>query len=320
MTMKGRLGTAIKLVFAVAVVAGVSVYFWRIFRDPDLNAERFVLRWPPLALAGLLYLTAHTLWGTFWWQLLRAHHADVPWHRAVTAYFISQLGKYVPGKVWVIVMRVTLLGDTALKRTIVATGIYETLTSMAAGAALGAIFFPYLTGGETVVRGGAIALIALAFVPLLAGVINRLAVRMLNKRREADAPPLRSPPIWLLAVGLLQACVGWCLLAVSLRLVVAGVVPSPPELSPLGFCQDLAATTVMYVAGFVVIVAPGGVGARELILQKALVPVLRPISGDAAVGLAAVVAIVVRVVWTVAELAMIGILSAVRRLRRARSR
>jgi uncharacterized membrane protein YbhN (UPF0104 family) len=143
---------------------------------------------------------------------------------------------------------------------------------------------------------------------------------MLNKRREADAPPLRSPPIWLLAVGLLQACVGWCLLAVSLRLVVAGVVPSPPELSPLGFCQDLAATTVMYVAGFVVIVAPGGVGARELILQKALVPVLRPISGDAAVGLAAVVAIVVRVVWTVAELAMIGILSAVRRLRRARSR
>lgn len=301
-------GTILKTLFALAVVVGVGSYFAKILLDPKLNAESFTLRWEWLFFAGLLYLTAHTIWGTFWWQLLRSQGANVRWRQGVGAYFISQLGKYVPGKIWVIVMRVSLLGGNIPRRVVIVTGIYETLTSMAAGSTLGAALFPYLTGGQSVLQGGTLALGGIAAVPFLAALVNNLAARLAKKRHDPDAPSIPAPPLWLLALGLLQASVGWCLLAVSLRCVLMGVVPRPPDWTSSCFVQDLAVTTIMYVAGFVVIFAPGGVGPRELILQQALVPVLRSTSGDAAGGLAAIVAIVIRVVWTVAELLMIGLL------------
>jgi glycosyltransferase 2 family protein len=303
----GRFGTLLKLVFAGAVVVGVGVYFWRIFQDPNLNAEKFVIRWPELVGAAGLYLCAHTLWGTFWWQLLRSQDADIRWSQALRAYFVSQLGKYVPGKVWVIVMRVSMLGGQIPRRTVAVTGIYETLTSMASGSILGAIFFSYLAGGETFLRGGSLALIAVACVPLVAGLLNHTAVRIVRKRFETHSSTFPAPSLWLLALGILQAAIGWCLLAISLRLVIQGTIPEPPEWHRELFFHDLAATTIMYVAGFIVFFAPGGVGARELILQKALVPGLKLISGDAAEGLAAVVAIVLRLVWTLAEILIIAI-------------
>ena len=85
----------------------------------------------------------------------------------------------------------------------------------------------------------------------------------------------------------------------------------------MAYVQEVAATAVMYVAGFVVLVAPGGVGARELVLQQALTPVLRPEAGDAANGLAAVIALVLRLVWTVAELTLIGVFGFLHRLYRS---
>jgi len=53
---------------------------------------------------------------------------------------------------------------------------------------------------------------------------------------------------------------------------------------------------VAYVIGFVVLVAPGGIGAREWALALVLAAQL----GDA--GFAAVLALMLRVIWTSAEL------------------
>lgn len=302
-----RVWAVAKYALAAAVVAGVALYFYRILTNPAFKNTGFVLRAGHLVPAGLLYLATHTLWGTFWWQLLRSQHAHVSWAVGMRAYFLSQLGKYVPGKVWVIVLRMSLLGGVVPRRVVAITGVYETLTSMAAGGVIGAALFPYLAGGQGVIPGGAVALGSIALVPLLALGLNRFAARLVAKRKEPGAPPLPVPPVWLLAVGLVQASVGWCFLALSLGLVLRGIAPNPPAWGGTEFIQELAATAVMYVAGFVVLFAPGGVGARELVLQQALTPVLKPLAGDGAIGLAAIVALLLRFVWTVAELVMIGI-------------
>lgn len=310
-----RAWAILKYALAVAVIAGVSLYFYRILTDPAFRTGGFALRIEYLLPAGLLYLITHTIWGTFWWQLLRSQGAHVSWGSGVRSYFISQLGKYVPGKVWVIVIRMGLLGGVVPRRIVAVTGVYETLTSMAAGAVIGALLFPYLTGGQQVIPGGAIALVAVALIPLIAGILNRYAANVVAKRKEPNAPPLPAPSFRLLVLGLLQASVGWCLLGASLGLVVRGVAPEPPAWGLNEYRQELAATATMYVAGFVVLFAPGGVGARELVLQQALVPVLRPAAGPAAVGLAAFIAVILRLVWTVAELLMIGILWSAKKLR-----
>jgi uncharacterized membrane protein YbhN (UPF0104 family) len=92
------------------------------------------------------------------------------------------------------------------------------------------------------------------------------------------------------------------LLGLSLWATVQGVVPQPAALTADAFLQCLAAVAVSYVAGFVILVSPGGLGAREAVLLVMLTGPLREAAGEAlAAPLAAVVAIVLRLVWTAFE-------------------
>jgi uncharacterized membrane protein YbhN (UPF0104 family) len=80
------------------------------------------------------------------------------------------------------------------------------------------------------------------------------------------------------------------------------VAGTTPDVAPAAddFPADLAAVAASYVAGFVVLVAPGGLGARELVLQELLTP---RVGGAAAAVLAS---LVLRLVWTAAEVALAG--------------
>jgi uncharacterized membrane protein YbhN (UPF0104 family) len=142
----------------------------------------------------------------------------------------------------------------------------------------------------------------MAGLPLVLGLLNRVAARIADRRRGPDARPLPSPSVGLLARGLLQDALGWCLLGLSLWATVQGVAPRPAGFSADAYLQCLAAVTVSYVAGFVILVTPGGLGAREAVLLILLTGPLRETAGEAlAAPLAAVVAIVLRLVWTAFE-------------------
>lgn len=295
-----RAWLALKTVAAVVLIAAVGRHFARLLATDDawdrLTAARFAYLLP----AGLLYLAAHTIWGTFWVQLLRAHGADVSWPAGLRAYFVSQFGKYVPGKAWVLLLRVGLLRHTGLSPTVIAvTATYETLTSMAAGATIGAILLPWAGLGGEWGTGKAIALVGLAGLPIVLGMLNRLAVRVAAKHRGPGASRLPNPSLALLARGLFQAMAGWACLGLSLWLTVQALAAEPGALTLDDFLRDTAAVALAYVVGFVVLFAPGGLGARELLLQQVLEP-------QVGAGPAAVVAVVLRLVWTAFEVAVAG--------------
>jgi uncharacterized membrane protein YbhN (UPF0104 family) len=305
-----RLWLVLKSVMAAAIVAGVGVQFCRVLTNPALAGYRFKLRPEYLLPAGLFYLAAHTCWAAFWVRLLRYEGVAVTWFAGIRAYFVSQFGKYIPGKVWVIGLRVGMLGTAGRSKLAVGvTATYETLTSMAAGAMLGVLLLPWLGVLPELVDSNKIGLAAVAGLPLLLGVLNRVAVRIAEKSRSPDAPPLPSPSVGLLAQGLLHGAAGWCLLGLSLGLTVRAVLPDPPAWGADEYLGDLAAVCVSYVIGFVVLVAPGGIGAREYVLQHALTLRFAPVLGEEmAAGHAVVIALVLRLVWTVAEVLLAGIL------------
>jgi len=102
--------------------------------------------------------------------------------------------------------------------------------------------------------------------------------------------------------------VGWCLLGSALGFAIRAVAPEPPPPSLDAALADLGAMALAYVSGFFVLVAPGGLGIREVILQYALSPRFEPALGSTlAAALAVVVSLVLRLVWTVAELAAVGL-------------
>lgn len=294
-----RLWMIAKTIFGLAVIVFVARHFARTLAKPELDIAWSSFRLSDLLPAGLLYLLCHTLWGTFWWQLLRDEDQIVRWRKAVSTYFVSQFGKYIPGKAWVIVIRATMLSRVGCaRRAVVVTGIFETLTSMASGALIGVACLP-AAGLELPPGAGTLTLFALvAGVPIGLALLAKLAQHIVNTRKGPDAPTLHAPSIRLLARGLLQASLGWCLLAVSLQMVIAAVRGDSFELTRQTFLANLAAVTLSYVAGFVIFVSPGGLGVREWVLAM-LIAARWP--GDSGQAQAVVVALLVRLVWTAAE-------------------
>jgi hypothetical protein len=189
------------------------------------------------------------------------------------------------------------------------TATYETLTSMGAGATLGMLLLPWVGVVPKQLSDNFAFVIVLAMLPLVLGVLNKMAARRIAKLRGPDAAPLPSPPLLLLLQGFLHGIAGWCLLGISLGFAIQAIAPEPPAATVETFLADLGAMALAYVAGFFVLVAPGGLGIRELILQYALAPRFEPNLGTSlAAALAAVVSLVLRLTWTLAELLFLGLL------------
>lgn len=297
-----RLLLIAKALFGFAVVAAVGWHFWRLLSANPLREGALTLRWEYLLPAGLLYLAAHTIWGTFFYQLLQAQSAGVSWGQAVRAYFVSQAGKYVPGKAWVIVLRMVMLRGHGVTPTIVGVaGVYETLTSMAAGAMIGAALLPWSGLAFGVGSWEWLGVAGVALLPVGAVLLNRLAARLARRYRGGELVVIPKPPYRLLVQGLAQAAVGWVLLGASLYLTLLGLTTEPLPLDADSARGFVAANAISYIAGFVAIILPGGLGAREELLQRMLAVQLRPALGETAVGFAVVASLVLRLVWTAFE-------------------
>src|SRR5262245_255642 len=91
-----------KPILAVLIVGGVGWQFAKILRQPQLW-ERPIHPDPlGVSLAAGLYALGLGCWGGVWWRLVRACGEPLRAVPAARAYFVSQLGKYVPGKAWAI--------------------------------------------------------------------------------------------------------------------------------------------------------------------------------------------------------------------------
>ncbi|MBA4066732.1 MAG: hypothetical protein C0501_24105 [Isosphaera sp.] len=305
-----RLWRVVNPLVGVAILVGVGVYFADILSASGFDLRTLTVRYELLVPAGLLYLLAHLCWATFWVRLLHFEGVRVSGFAAVRAYYVSQVGKYFPVKGWVVVMRVGMLRHDAHAHALPVgvTAVYETLCSMAAGALVGVLLLPQLGVLPAQVTGQTTLILVVVALPLGLGVLNRVAVRLVSRRRSPAARALPSPSIFLLAQGLVHGVCGHCLLGLSLGLTVRAVVPDAPSLFET-YPADLGANALAYVAGFLVAVAPGGLGPRETMLKLLLAPRLAAGLGpEAAAALAVVVALLLRVVWTTAEVALAGVL------------
>jgi hypothetical protein len=134
--------------------------------------------------------------------------------------------------------------------------------------------------------------------------VRRLAERF-QKVESFRLPALR---VGTLLQGLLLAGVGWTLLGLSLWALLQAILLEAPELTGERWARCTGMVSLSYVAGFLALVVPSGAGVREYLLLK-LLPAEIPIQGMVApepVSAAAV--LLLRMVWTIAELMTAAIL------------
>lgn len=253
-----------------------------------------------VAAAVALYLAGLCGFGVFFGSVLRASPTPVALLPALRAYLISHLGKYVPGKAMVVVMRVALVVPYGARPATAAFAtLYETLVMMAAGGLIAALGFA-TRAGQLVPLALGLGL-GLAFLTTVEPWIFPRLVRPMRLPFPGvgpDALPALSHR--LLVEGLFWSCLGWTLLGLSLVAVLRAMVPAgvPVDQWPVIVGSVALAT----VAGFVIAVVPGGLGVREGVLMTALEPAL---GRERAV----VSALILRLAWVAGEVLAAALLS-----------
>lgn len=232
--------------------------------------------------------------GANWVAIMRTRGVRVGWAAGLRWFCVGQLGKYVPGGIWPVVGQ----GEMARRGGVARPDAYAaTVTSMAAtllGAATVAAITGLLSPGDRQVLGLALGL-------AVAGVFALLGLAPLRRRADGF---LQRTSRGRIALPRAASLARWTLLHVPVWLAFgvancfAVIALNGPRDS--GFVVDLVfVTCVSWMAGFVIIGLPGGIGVREAVFVSLMTAPL-------GAGLAVTVAVVSRLVSILVDVVAAG--------------
>jgi uncharacterized membrane protein YbhN (UPF0104 family) len=264
-----------------------------------------------LVLSGVLYLVGLFPAAVFWHIVLDRTGQDARLGESLRAYYISQLGKYVPGKWMVILLRRALLTSTSAETTVVAASVFfETLTMLAVGAAIAAIELVIWHHDQVLLIATAIGSTLLLGIPTIPSVFEWLIrVLRVGKLNPTAGARFRQIDWRTLVLSWGAIAIGWVVQGLALWAVLRGL-----DATSAGPLDDLSlhttAVSLGVVAGFISQI-PGGLVMREWVSGELMSPVY-----GVQVGL--VSAIIFRLVLLVSELVISIILygAGLRRLRK----
>jgi hypothetical protein len=297
------------MVLGVAILAAIGRQFYRDLQNLDLADVTLRPGW--LVASGALYILALGCSAFYWYRLLRVFEQRPAFLPALRAYYIGLMGKYLPGKAWALFMRGSLIaGPDVLLGVAIITAFYEVFTTMAAGALLVAVLFavepPAATGLTVHPIFLGILLVAVLGVPLLPGVFNWLVGRLARRFQTVESFRLPHLRLGTLLEGLAIIGCGWICFGTSLYACLQGFLADTHPLTPALLARYVAIMGLAYVAGFVIFVVPSGVGVREFVLQRYLVPELARQGVPAPDAVVLLAVLLLRLVWTAAEVVVVG--------------
>jgi glycosyltransferase 2 family protein len=299
----GLIKLGLRVVIGVLVIWGIWYTVEKALaslRQEDYSlAELARLDWKWVAASAAFYVAAMAPSCLFWRKVLQAMGQDPPTGPLVRAYFIGHLGKYVPGKAMVLVLRAGLLRGSRVDTTVAVVSVFvETLTLMAVGAcfALALVAVQFREHPALLILGAAVTLGA--GVPMLPPVFRRLVMVLQVKRLNPQIEHAIHGLGWRVTFwGWALMLVAWCLMALSLWAVVKSIPGAAVKSDHLPIVG--AAVALAMVAGFASFI-PGGLGVREVVV----IPLLAPLYGNV---IALVSAVLLRMVWLLAELVTSGL-------------
>jgi hypothetical protein len=280
-------------VLAAVVVGFVGRLLLHDLRDLRAHPIPIAPDWGTIALSGALFLSAHAILVQTWRSVLGCWDARLPFWTAARIWSVSNLGRYLPGKIWQIGAMGAMARDVGIS-PVAASGsaILGTLVNLVAG------FVVALLGGRALLERssnghGTLAIVfvlvaagallaAPAVLPWLAPWFGRLAGRPVAARLPTRA----------VLYALAGNVAAWLVYGAAFRLFMIGLLGAAAG----GYAAYLAAYTISYLVGYLALFAPAGLGARE----GAMVTVLA-YAGLATRPEAALVALASRVWLTLLE-------------------
>jgi hypothetical protein len=242
--------------FVIDALAGQ----WDEFRQLEVSLS--IRPWYIL-LAACLVLLAYVLLVGAWASLVASWSRALPYRVAFRIWAVSNLGRYVPGKIW------TVAGLAALARREgaspwAATGsaLLMQLLALGTGALIVMVTLPDL--GTPMALAAGIILSALG----IGAITNRRAVALLARLvgRPGD---LRALAPRAATLGVIANIAAWTCYGAAFWLLAGGLLPDPGALTLRASVGIFAAG---YLVGLLALFSPGGVGVREAMYLALITP------------------------------------------------
>lgn len=252
--------------------------------------------WWRVAFSALIVFVSYGVLIATWRSMVVAWGERLRVDDAMRIWFVSNLGRYIPGKVWQIgamgamAQRVGVSPVAAAGSSVV-IALINVLAGFAVvgvtGAGLVSTVLPTTAALLIGLVVGAVAVIAL---PWLLPPLTRFALRATGRQPDAGVVAL---PLRAVLIAALGCAVAWVLYGLAFRELSVAI---------LGGASGDAATyvavfTLSYLLGFIVLLAPGGLVVREVSMATLLVA-----AGISAGAEAAVLVIASRLWLTVLEI------------------
>lgn len=290
---RARVLTAVKW---VAAAVAVAFLVWSIAKQWDEILRDFASLDAATVSIGIAFTIVALVANMLSWRaMMAASGYRVRLAAASSIFFVGQLGKYIPGGVWSIAAQAELGRAHGLQRTGSAVAaLASMLVSMVTAAIVGivAVLLASSTGFATF--WWLIPVIVVGLVCLTPPVLGRLiaiAFRVLRR------PPQDTTLSWSgTAMSLVWSLVMWLAYGVQASVVLRAFGADSPALFPVA----VGAYAVAWLVGFLIIIAPAGIGPREGILVLLL--------GSVATGSGPLaLAVISRVFMTIGDVVLAGV-------------
>ena len=299
--------TAVKVILTVVILYflyhQVSKH-WGDIRGHDWSFDIVYI-----VLSILVALLALFAFSIIWRMIIRGFGHEIGCPIAFRIFYLSNLGRYIPGKIWQLFGILYLTSKEKIPPE--TAGASFVLTQMFAIPASFLIFIlsaqlePGILVDRFALLGDKTAYLLVAVMVLLS-VFIVMKPNLILKWVNAVLKKLSRPEVTfrldkLVAIKIfLGYCIAWILYGIAFWLFIGAVIKT----DSLSIIAAIGVFNASYQIGYLVLFAPGGFGPRELVMGVMLTPFMGPIAMAVAIlsriwaivveSIAALVALVIK--------------------------
>jgi hypothetical protein len=266
-----------RILFTAGLALGLALLLWEVWRSYQaVQRYGFRLICPACLGASLaLSLVLQLVQMLAWLQIMRYLGYPLPLGRALAGYMLSFLPRYIPGSVWGYLGRSEWLAESYnIGYAASMTGsLLEALALIITGLCIAGLSIVRNAAGARSLLGAAGVAVLLWFtLGFLPGgalrLIHWIAPRLKSSTRwealRSQSPPSGASRAWYQAIVLYLGL--WAIYGGVIFLIARAVVPLPAG----RWLEAAFSISLSWIAGFVALFVPAGVGVRELALANLL--------------------------------------------------
>jgi hypothetical protein len=239
----------------LAVLTGVTAYVLHTFNE--MGTFHYQLKISSLLLSFFFLALTYPMSILIWMLIAKGFGLKSSFFSAARIWSLSQLGKYLPGKAGLILIRLDAYPPDTKKSVLMATGV-ETIAALSSAllwVLIAMAFLPALI--PAYVRYAAVAGIILFFLILYPPVLKKSANWLLKQLKRAPLELLPSYKLMLSMIGVNM------LIGLPYGLGLFFAFQALHEISWTYFLTIVGAFYVADVVSIAAFFAPAGIGVRE---------------------------------------------------------